>query len=64
MIKKIRFYKSLLIEIVETLCTICLYLDFEGRRTHNQYGIYMGAHFNALKEFSAEIRDYQKGGKK
>ena len=24
--KKIRFYKALLIEIIETLCTICLYL--------------------------------------
>lgn len=60
MIKKIQFYKSLLIEIVETLCTICLYLDIEGRRNHNQYGIYMGAHFNALKEFSTEMHDYQK----
>ena len=63
MIRKIRFYKSLLIEIVETLCTICLYLEIEGRRTHNQYGMYMGAHFNVLKDFSTEMRGHQKGGK-
>ena len=63
MIKKIRFYKSLLIEIVETLCSICLYLDFEGRRNHNRMGVYMSSHFECLKGFSEEMRGYQKGGK-
>ena len=28
--KKIRFYKALLIEIIETLCTICLYFEKDG----------------------------------
>ena len=32
--KKIRFYKALLIEIIETLCTICLYLESDGRYSH------------------------------
>ena len=63
MIKKIRFYKSLLIEIVETLCTICLYLELEGRRNHNRMAEYMKSHFECLKEFSEEMRGYPKGGK-
>ena len=62
MIKKIRFYKSLLIELVETLCTICLYLEFEGRN-HNRMAEYMRSHFEYLKEFSEEMRIHQKGGK-
>ena len=63
MIKKIRFYKSLLIEIVETLCTICLYLEIEGRRNHNKMGEHMRSHFECLKGFSEEMRSYQKGDK-
>lgn len=50
--KKIRFYKNLLIELIETLCTICLYLEREGRLTHNRESEYMRSHFRALKEFS------------
>lgn len=56
MIKKIRFYRSLLIEIIETLCTICLYLELDGRYTHNMESQYMIGHFNVLKEFSEELR--------
>ena len=65
MIKKIRFYKSLLIEIVETLCTICLYLylDIEGRRNHNRMAECIRSHFECLKGFSEEMRGYQKGDK-
>jgi len=56
MTKKIRFYKSLLIEIIETLCTICLYLEIEGRRNHNRMAEHMRGHFKVLKEFSEEMR--------
>lgn len=63
MIKKIQFYKSLLMEIVETLCTICLYLELESRRNHNRMAEYMRSRFECLKEFSEEMRGYQKGGK-
>lgn len=62
MIKKIRFYKSLLIEIVETLCTICLYLGIEGAHSHNRMTMHMSSHFKVLKRFSEEMRGYQKGG--
>lgn len=54
--KKIRFYKALLIEIIETLCTICLYLERDGRYTHNEESRHMIGHFTALKAFSEELR--------
>lgn len=54
--KKIRFYKALLIEIIETLCTICLYLERSSRYEHNPEGIHMRSHFNVLKGFSYEMR--------
>jgi len=56
MIKKIRFYRVLLIEIIETLCTICLYLEIEGRRSHNRMAEHMRSHFECLKGFSEELR--------
>lgn len=56
MIKKIKFYKALLIEIIETLCTICLYLERDGRYSHNEEGWHMRSHFKVLKEFSEDLR--------
>lgn len=55
MLKKIRFYKELLIEIVETLCSICLYLERDGRYC-NQESRHMRGHFTALKRFSEDMR--------
>lgn len=56
--RKIRFYKSLLVEILETLCSICLYLDFEGtlHHTRNPNAIYMRDHFEQLKQASLVLR--------
>ena len=54
--KKIRFYKRLLIEIIETLCTICLYLERDGRHTRNEESQNMISHFYTLKQFSVELR--------
>ena len=56
--RKIRFYKALLVEIVETLCTICLYLDFEGTLYHhrNPKAEYMRWHFEQLKQASSVLR--------
>lgn len=57
--RKILFYKALLVEIVETLCTICLYLDFEGTVYHhkNPKAIYMKGHFEQLKQASSVLRN-------
>ena len=55
--KKIRFYKSLLIEIVETLCSICLYLERDSRQSRNEVGRYMRSHFEELKIYSYELRN-------
>lgn len=56
--KKILFYKALLVEILETLCSICLYLDYEGRfnRFHNPKADHMHSHFEQLKQASAVLR--------
>ena len=54
--KKFKFYKKLLIEILETLCSICLYLDFEGRHYHNFAAQSMRSHYTELKNFSEQLR--------
>lgn len=56
--KKILFYKALLVEILETLCSICLYLDFEGRVYHhkNPKAEFMRSHFEQLKQASSVLR--------
>jgi hypothetical protein len=56
---KIFFYKGLLIEICETLASICLYLEYDARRMHNPMGEHMRGHFNELKEYSQELREKQ-----
>jgi hypothetical protein len=56
---KIFFYKGLLIEICETLASICLYLEYDARRTRNPMGEHMRSHFNELKEYSQELREKQ-----
>lgn len=58
--RRIRFYKKLLVEIVETLCTICMYLEQHGRREHIEASTYMRSHFIALKDFSARLRGEEK----
>lgn len=54
---KIFFYKGLLIEICETLASICLYLECDARRMHSPMGEHMRSHFNELKEYSQELRN-------
>ena len=54
--KKLKFYKALLVEIIETLCSICLYLEQDGRRSGNELSRHMRGHFVALKEFSKDLR--------
>ncbi len=55
MIKKFRFYKMMLREILETLCTICLYLENEGHFSRNRHGQTMRLHFDSLKWYSDSI---------
>ena len=58
MIRKIRFYKKLLIEIIETLCTICLFMYTESRKLHchNEYTTHFRGHFDELKYYSEKLR--------
>ena len=55
--KKLKFYKDLLIELIETMCTICLYLEEDAHRARfSRYQPYFHGHFNRLKEFSEKLR--------
>jgi hypothetical protein len=56
---KIYFYKGLLIEICETLATICLYLEYDSRKERNPIREHMRSHFNELKEYSQDLRNEQ-----
>ena len=60
MFKKLKDYFSLQrniqIETLETLCTICLWLEHDGRHSRNPYSEYMNDHFVALKSLSKELR--------
>lgn len=44
-------------EILETLCTICLYIEHDGHFCHNPYSRYMGSHFTELKSLSNRLRE-------
>ena len=61
MIKRIkRYFKIkylLLLEIVETICTICLYLEHAGRSARNPYSEHMSMHFQYLKELSDALKE-------
>ena len=54
--KMVRKYTPLLSEIVETLCTICLYLGHGDPGRRNRYSEYMIGHFDSLKRFSKVLR--------
>ena len=53
--RKIGFYKALLIEIIETLCSICLFLERNARYSHMDAN-HFRSHFKYLKQFSDELR--------
>ena len=52
----IYFYKSMLHEILETLISICLYLEFDGHHCKNPYARYMGGHATVVKGFAENLR--------
>lgn len=60
MIKKIREYidlqRRIQFEVLETLATICRYLEWNGRRVNNPFCKIMPSHFRYLKELSEELR--------
>ena len=60
MFKKIKNYftfkKRMNIEILETLATICLYLEFDSRTKRNANRVFMRGHFNELKALSSELK--------
>lgn len=45
------------VEVLETLCSICLYLESDSIRSRNRYGWVMRDHFQQLKKLSQELRE-------
>lgn len=58
--RKIRLIKDLLIEITETLCTICIYLEQESRVRHHLRSEHFRMHFEELKRLSDELKGERK----
>ena len=60
MFKKIKSYISLQRriqhEVLETLVTICQYLEWNGRRINNPFCKIMPGHSRYLKELSEELK--------
>lgn len=58
--KKRKLQKQLELEMVETMCTILLYLEEESRRTRPHrlpYEDYFRGHFDHLKKVSIGLRE-------
>ena len=60
MIKRLRLYRLAIIEIMETLCSICLYLERDGHFCHNPYAADMYDHTVWLKKLSEELKGAKK----
>ena len=57
---KVAFYKTLLHELIETLCTICLFLEQFGRLSRPEIHaaqFALSGHFRELKKFSEALRE-------
>lgn len=63
MFKKIKNYfflqRRIQIEVLETLCSICLYLEHEGHSRSSQ-ARRVGMHFIALKVLSDKLKGEEK----
>ena len=55
-IKALTLNKRMRIEVIETLCTICLFLEREGRYRNNYYAEHMRSHFAELKHISCDLK--------
>lgn len=55
MIKRLRLYRLAIVEIMETLCSICWYLERDGHFCHNPYAAHMHDHTVRLRKLSEEL---------
>ena len=54
--KKIKFYKWLLIELIETLITICMVLSRDNRWYDGKYRNILEDHITELRKYSYQLR--------
>ena len=58
MIRKIRFYKRLLIEVLETLVSLCLFFERLSKiRCYREFDFILKDHAIMLKKFSNELKE-------
>ena len=50
------FYRRMLAEVLETLCTLCLYLSHGEPGHRNRFSEQMFGHFEPLNYFSRKLR--------
>lgn len=56
--KKIKFYKRLIVEILETLVSLCLFLERLSKiRCYRDYDYILQDHAIMLKKFSETLRE-------
>lgn len=55
--EKRKMQKQIQHELLETMASICLYLGYASRHTHNPYGEHMRSHLEAMKHYSEKIRE-------
>jgi hypothetical protein len=58
--KRRKLRKQIEIEMAETMCTLCLYLNEQSRRSmpHGMaYDMYFMSHFRKLKQISTTLRE-------
>ncbi len=57
MFKKIKFYKGLIIELIETMCSICLFLERDAYNCRRpEFANHFRSHFHELKKYSLKLR--------
>ena len=58
-IKRRKLNKQIEAELLETMCTICLYLEADSRHSpilYQRYAPHFDSHFRKLKDYSYKLR--------
>ena len=54
--KRKKLNDDILVEAIDTLCSICRYLESDSIKTSNPHGVEMKQHFNNLKNLEMELK--------
>ena len=58
---RFRFYQDMIVAVIETLCSICLYIEMDAKEHGDDaMGRRMRSHFGYLKDFTETLRRFKK----